>query len=200
MLTFNTWRNMRTGRGRFAAIAAAFLLLVALAVWLFAPRDGDDSANVTLYEGDRPTGVVTTSEALRIVAGQVGFRPIVPTSLVIQGVALTGVRSILPPIVEVGAGRSHLIFISPEPEPQSLVMIGQSPVYWGVDLQDARSLDIGIEGTEVWALGPPRSRGPEYWLQAGGMFVYVLVGALEPVDDRDALPMLRSIAVQMANY
>ena len=195
---------MRFTANRSSLLVAGFVAVLAfvagivVGMWWLA-EESPETASVVVYDSDGPTAVETPSRAIRTIEELVGFRPAVPASLPLDGVKLVGVRSVLPPLVDPGAERSHLIYVSGEPGPEELIMVSQSSVYWGVELAGQHAIDIGQSDVETWRIGEPDTRGPQYWLKVGDQFVYLLFGAREPLSDDDVRPMLRSIAEQLAN-
>ena len=172
------------------------LLLLGVLAWAAWLQGGPEPTNVTIYEGNLPVAVGTSSQALEAVAERAGFEPIVPRRFPFGGLSLVGARAVLPPDVVAGAERTQLIFSGPETE-GSFVLIAQSQVSWGSDLAAARRVDIGVDAIEAFALQPADSLGPQFWLRTDGTYISVLVGAPGPLSDADVLPMLRSIAGQM---
>jgi hypothetical protein len=184
---------------RIAALAAIVLLVAIVAVWALWPGGDDEPANVEVREGDVLVARVTRSEALDMAAARIGFQPVVADELPVNGLALDSVTTIVPPEADAEAPRSLLYFVPPETEgqPESLVILAQSTVYWGVPLDDARSIDLEADGAEAWALSPEGEQGGEYWLHAGDMYVYALLGAPKPISDSDAAEMLHSLAREL---
>jgi hypothetical protein len=181
---------------RLSLLLVPPLVLLGALVWVFWLRSGPEPANVTIYERNLPVAVATRSQALAVISERVGFVPILPDRLPLEGLSLVGVRSIVPPDVPAGEERTHLIFSGADTA-EALLQMAQGSVYWGPDLDQARTLDVGVDTIDAYALQPAGSAGPQFWLRTDGTYIYILVIGSEPISDADVLPMLESIAGRM---
>jgi hypothetical protein len=174
-------------------VALPPLIVVGLAIWVYWLRDDGEAVNVTLREAGMDIALVTRTEALRRVEERVGFRPIVPGPLPVDGLSLVRVDSAVPPDAGFAAPASSLMFAQRETSQPETVVLLQSTVFEDGVPTDARPIDIAVDGAEAWEIGPL----PRYLVYAGGMYVAALVLSAPRVTDADVLPMLRSIARQL---
>lgn len=187
--------NVRTRRIRIILLAAIPPLLVAIvAVWAFWLRGGDEPVDVSVYEGDVLVARATRSAALDMAEERIGFHPTIPDELPLDGLSLVTVITVVPPQAEIPRSLLHFVPPGTVGQPESLVILGQSTAYWGMPLDSARMLPLGVDRAEAWALSAPETPGGEYWLHAGDMYVYMQIIATEPVSDAAAISSLRSLA------
>jgi hypothetical protein len=176
----------------FLLVALPPLLVAGLVIWAFW-SSGEEQTVTVLEDG---VAIVTAPlpKALDLVEERIGFRPVVPSRIPLDGLTLFQIDSFLPQGEGGKPPVSIVLFLEPNiPEPR-LVRVGQSALFDGAVPSDARSLNIGVNGVAVWAVTDPF---PRFLIVSGGVLVSTQVVSDPFVTDRDALPMLRSIAKQL---
>lgn len=182
------------------AVVAALppLVVAALAIWAYWLRSGPEPANVIVREGGVEVARTTRTEALTALEERVGFRPVMPERLPIKGLSLARVDSLLPPEEGVNEPTAAMMLVQRDrPQPEMVFAVQSTEFKDGAQVgvpDDARAVDLGIEGAQAWDIGEGLVR---YLVRADGMYVWVFLLSLNPLTDGDVLPMLRSIADQL---
>lgn len=183
---------------KLVLLALPPLVVAALAIWAYWLRSGPEPVNVILREGGVQVALTTRTEALRAAEERVGFRLIMPERVPIRGLSLARVDSLLPPEEGVNEPTAAMMFQRrDQPQPEVMHVVQSTEFKDGDRVgvpDDARAIDLGIEGAQAWDIGEGLVR---YLVHADAMYVWVFLLSRQPLTDDDVLPMLRSIAGQL---